>query len=192
LHRTGRGSIPRRSTNLLEVEFENEEDTFCVVCELGVNRNGIRSAAWRESGVKLFIDTWGWLVLEDSKDPQHQAASRIYAETAKAAGNIFTTNFVLDETFSRLFRRRPFEEASRFAKGLLESPFIGIEEITRARFRRAFDLRLTFRDKPDISFTDLTSMAVVQELKIVDILTGDRHFIQAGLGFRTHPKPREI
>jgi len=30
-------------------------------------------------------------------------------------------------------------------------------------------------------------MAVVQELKIVDILTGDRHFIQAGLGFRTHP-----
>ena len=142
--------------------------------------------------MKLFIDTWGWLVLEDSKDAQHQAASNIYAETGKAAGNILTTNFVLDETFSRLFRRRPFEEASRFAKGLLESPFIGIEEITPARFRRAFDLRLTFRDKPDISFTDLTTVAVVQELKIVDILTGDRHFIQAGLGFRTHPKPREI
>jgi len=48
-------------------------------------------------------------------------------------------------------------------------------------------LRLTFRDKPDISFTDLTSIAVVQELKITDILTGDRHFVQAGLGFRTHP-----
>jgi uncharacterized protein len=137
--------------------------------------------------VKLFIDTWGWLVLEDSKDSQHQAASKIYAETAKAAGNIFTTNFVLDETFSRLFRRRPFEEASRFAKGLLESPFIGIEEITPPRFRRAFDMRLTFRDKPDISFTDLTSMAVLQELKIMDILTRDRHFIQAGLGLRTHP-----
>jgi predicted nucleic acid-binding protein len=142
--------------------------------------------------VKLFIDTWGWLVLEDSKDPQHQAAASIYAETSKAEGNVLTTNFVLDETFSRLFRRRPFEEASRFAKGLLHSPFIGIEEITPDRFKRAFDLRLTFRDKPDISFTDLTSMAVVQELKIIDILTGDRHFIQAGLGFRIHPKPREI
>ena len=137
--------------------------------------------------MKLFIDTWGWLVLEDSKDPQHQAASRIYAETAKAAGNILTTNFVLDETISRLFRRRPFDEASRFAKGLLGSRFIGIAEITPPRFRRAFDMRLTFRDKPDISFTDLTSMAVLQELKIMDILTGDRHFIQAGLGLRTHP-----
>lgn len=137
--------------------------------------------------MKLFIDTWGWLVLEDSRDPQHRAASRIYAATAKAAGNIFTTNFVLDETLSRLFRRRPFEEASRFAKGLMQSPFIKIEEITLARFRRAFELRLTFRDKPDISFTDLTSMAIAQELRIVDILTGDRHFIQAGFGFCTLP-----
>jgi predicted nucleic acid-binding protein len=139
--------------------------------------------------VKLFIDTWGWLVLEDSRDPQHRAASRIYAAAARASGNIFTTNFVLDETFSRLFRRRPFEEASRFAKGLMQSPFIEIEEITPARFRRAFDLRLTFRDKPDISFTDLTSMAIAVELKIVDILTGDRHFNQAGLGFQTFPQP---
>ena len=137
--------------------------------------------------MKLFIDTWGWLVLEDSKDPHHQAAAAIYAEMGKSTGNIFTTNFVLDETISRLFRRRPFDEAARFARGLLDSPFIEIEEITQARFRRGFDLRLTFRDKPDISFTDLTSIAVVQELKITDILTGDRHFVQAGLGFRTHP-----
>lgn len=140
--------------------------------------------------MKLFVDTWGWLVLEDSRDPQHQAASRIYAETAKAAGNVLTTTFILDETFSRLFRRRPFEEARRFAKGLLDSPFIRIEEITPARFRRAFDLRLRFRDKPDISFTDLTSVEIAQELKITDILTADRHFTQVGLGFRIHPNLR--
>jgi predicted nucleic acid-binding protein len=66
--------------------------------------------------VKLFIDTWGWLVLEDSRDPQHQAVSRAYAEAAKMSGNVFTTNFVLDETISLLFRRRPFEEVARFMK----------------------------------------------------------------------------
>ena len=138
--------------------------------------------------MKLFVDTWGWLVLEDSKDPQHRAASRIYEAAAKGSRNIFTTNFVLDETFSRLFGRRPFDEASRFAKGLMQSPFIEIEQVTPARFRRAFQLRLTFRDKPDISFTDLTSMAIAQELNIVDILTGDRHFNQVGLGFQTLPQ----
>jgi uncharacterized protein len=137
--------------------------------------------------VKLFIDSWGWLVLEDSRDPLHQAASRTYAEAAKSSGNVFTTNFVLDETISLLFRRRPFEEAARFIKGLLTSPLIQIEEITQARFRRAFDLRLAFRDKTDISFTDLTTMIVAQDLKLTDILTGDRHFIQAGLGFRLLP-----
>lgn len=137
--------------------------------------------------MKLFIDSWGWLVLEDSRDPLHQAATRTYAEAAKSSGNVFTTNFVLDETISLLFRRRPFEEAARFTKGLLTSPLIGIEEITQTRFRRAFDLRLAFRDKPDISFTDLTIMIVAQELNITHILTGDRHFIQAGLGFRLLP-----
>lgn len=137
--------------------------------------------------MKLFIDSWGWLVLEDSRDPLHQAASRTYAEAAKSSGNVFTTTFVLDETISLLFRRRPFEEAERFIKGLLTSPLIGIEEITQTRFRRAFDLRLAFRDKTDISFTDLTTMIVAQDLKLTDILSGDRHFIQAGLGFRLLP-----
>ncbi len=137
--------------------------------------------------MKLFVDTWGWLVLEDSKAAEHQAATGYYAEAGKTTGNIFTTNFVLDETLSLLFRRRPFEEASRFARGLLESPFIAREEITTSRLRKAFDLRLAFRDKPDISFTDLTSMAMMQELKITDGLTGDRHFLQAGFGFRMLP-----
>jgi uncharacterized protein len=137
--------------------------------------------------VKVFIDTWGWLVLEDSRDPQHQIASQTYKEAAKTSGNIFTTNFIVDETISLLFRRRPFEEAARFTKGLLTSPFIGIEEITPARFRQAFDLRLTFRDKPNISFTDLTTMIVARDLSVTDILSGDRHFIQAGMGFRLLP-----
>ena len=137
--------------------------------------------------MKLFIDSWGWLVLEDSRDPLHQAASRTYAEAAKSSGNVFTTTFVLDETISMLFRRRPFEEAARFMKGLLTSPLIGIEEITQTRFRRAFDLRLAFRDKTDISFMDLTTMIVAQDLKLTDILSDDRHFIQAGLGFRLLP-----
>jgi predicted nucleic acid-binding protein len=137
--------------------------------------------------VKLFIDTWGWLVLEDVKASSHAAAAQCYAESAKTGGNVLTTNYVLDETFTLLFRRRPFDEAARFAKGLLESPFIAVETVTPEQFRKAFDLRLAFRDKPDISFTDLTSMVVMRDLKITDVLTGDRHFLQAGFGFRVVP-----
>ena len=137
--------------------------------------------------MKLFIDTWGWLVLEDIKDASHTAAARHYAESSKSGGNVVTTSYVLDETFTLLFRRRPFEEAATFAKGLLRSPFIAVETVTPDQFRKAFDLRLAFRDKPDISFTDLTSMIVMRESRITDVLTGDKHFLQTGFGFRVLP-----
>jgi uncharacterized protein len=138
--------------------------------------------------VKLFVDTWGWLVLADKKDPLHEQAAQSYQERSKSSGRVLTSNFVLDETFTLLFRRRPFEESWRFAHGLLGSPFIGIEVVTEPRFRKAFDLRRRFSDQPKISFTDLSSIAIMTELKVTDILTGDAHFQQVGLGFRTLPE----
>lgn len=141
--------------------------------------------------MSLLVDSWGWLVLEDSRDPLHRTVSKIYAEAAAIARNVFSTTFILDETITLLFRRRPFHEAARFTSGLLNSPFITIEEITPARFQKAFDLRLRLRDKPKISFTDLTSMIVARELKVTDILTGDRHFHQVGLGINILPVGRQ-
>ena len=135
----------------------------------------------------IFIDTGAFLARYLPDDQHHKAAVALWGKIRAAEENSATSNFVLDETISLLFRRRPFEEVARFTRGLLTSPSIGIEEITPARFRKAFDLRLMFRDKPDISFTDLTTMIVAQDLKVTDILTGDKHFIQAGLGFRLLP-----
>lgn len=138
--------------------------------------------------MKLFVDTWGWLVLEDRKDPSHERAARCYEELRKRLGRVVTSNFVLDETFSLLFGRRPFDEAWRFANALVSSPWIGIEAITDSRFRNALELRKRFADKPKISFTDLTSMALMTELKLAEILTADAHFTHVGMGFKTLPE----
>jgi uncharacterized protein len=43
-------------------------------------------------------------------------------------------------------------------------------------------------DKPRISFTDLTTMIIMTELEVVDILTADVHFTHVGLGFRLLPE----
>jgi uncharacterized protein len=104
---------------------------------------------------------------------------------------VVTSDYVLDELLTNLFGRRPFEEAWRFAQGFLagaESRFLTIERVTEARFRRALELRRRFRDKPGISFTDLTSMAIMEELRISDVLTADAHFSNVGLGFQLCPK----
>ena len=46
---------------------------------------------------------------------------------------------------------------------------------------------LRYRDKPRVSFTDLTSFTVMRELGIRHVLTADAHFPQAGLGFQCFP-----
>jgi predicted nucleic acid-binding protein len=137
--------------------------------------------------VKLFIDTWGWVAVADRQDAGHHAATEIFQQ-ARRSGATVTSNFVLDETFTHLFKRRPFDDAWHFTSTIVRSPFIDIQEVTEARFYRTIELRKQFSDKPRISFTDLSSMAIMLELGITDILTADRHFTHVGLGFRALPQ----
>jgi len=46
---------------------------------------------------------------------------------------------------------------------------------------------MKFKDKPRISFTDLTTMIAMAELGITDIITEDDHFTQVGMGFHKIP-----
>jgi predicted nucleic acid-binding protein len=50
-----------------------------------------------------------------------------------------------------------------------------------------YKLRLQLRDKPRISFTDMTSMIVMREQGIRRVLTADTHFQQVSMGFETLP-----
>jgi uncharacterized protein len=96
----------------------------------------------------------------------------------------------LDEAITLLFRREPFSEAVRFVEGLLTAATLGhliIERVTSDRFAVAWRLRKQFQDKPRISFTDLASMVIMQERGIRQVLTGDNHFLQVGMGFRKAP-----
>ena len=135
---------------------------------------------------RLFVDTWGWLTLRDRGERRHQDIAAVFESFQQSNAGIYTSDFVLDETFTLLFRRLPFA-AARESMELLTA---GVEEgslilvpISGARFKAAQELRLRYQDKPAISFTDLTSMAVMQEFEIGKILTEDGHFTQVGLRF---------
>jgi len=141
--------------------------------------------------LKLFVDTWGWIAVHDRSERLHTPAARHLEDRMRVRHRVVTSDYVLDELFTNLFGRRPLEQAWLFVEGLLagaDSRFLTIEKVTETRFRRALELRRRFRDKPAISFTDLTSMAIMQELHISDVLTADTHFSQAGLGFRLYPE----
>jgi predicted nucleic acid-binding protein len=138
--------------------------------------------------LKLFVDTWGWVTIADRRQPRHQVTAKLYDERIRDPGLIVTSNFVLDELFTMLFATRPFSLASSFCNSVLASPRLTIEFVSPDRFAAAFEFRLKLADKPNISFTDITSMVIMRELGIVDVMTGDRHFQQVNLGFRTLPE----
>ena len=115
---------------------------------------------------------------------------RFYRRLVQQQAPNHTSDYVLDETMTLLFRREVFEEAVRFVEAILSAAEQGrliIERITSDRFANAWTLRQRFQDKPAISFTDLTSMVVMRELGINDVLTEDEHFDQVGMGFRRVP-----
>jgi predicted nucleic acid-binding protein len=139
---------------------------------------------------RCFVDTWGWLVLANDHDPAFEAVSMLRSEAPARAGAWVTTDYVLDETLTRLFAAAPFAKARRFAEAIFEAAELGlveIERVTPERFQSAWQMRLRYRDKPRISFTDLTSFVVMKEMGIATVITGDAHFEHAGLGFRRIP-----
>jgi len=141
-------------------------------------------------GKKLFIDTWGWVVIHNKREPRHKEVNRFYRNFRLQKGEIYTTDYVLDETITLLFRRLPYALAKDSLKLLnesIENGYLNLEWISPERFEEAKQLRLRFGDKPLISFTDLTSMTIMKALDIKLVLSGDEHFEQAGMGFKKIP-----
>lgn len=139
---------------------------------------------------KIFIDTWGWLTLHDKGERYHQQATQTYQQAIAQNGQICTTDYVLDETYTFFFRRLPAPRAEQSMKKLIaafSTSSFHLVRINEERFTQTEKLRFRFLDKPLISFTDLTSMVVMRELDITTILTEDAHFTHVGMGFQLVP-----
>lgn len=134
----------------------------------------------------LFVDTWGWMALGHRQEPRHQEVTRLYQDHRGRGTPIYTSDYVLDELVTLLFRREIYSEAFRFVDGIFGAASLGhlvIERVTPDRFSTTWDLRMRLQDKPRISFTDLSTMVIMQELSIQQVLTEDEHFMHVGLGF---------
>lgn len=66
--------------------------------------------------MRVFIDTWGWLALYNKRDKRHKETKNWYRNFRSQGGIAYTTDFVLDETFTLIFRRVPFVVAKGFER----------------------------------------------------------------------------
>ena len=136
----------------------------------------------------LWMDTWGWYALADQDEAQHTKVKEIYRNAT--AGQIKTSDFILDETITLLFRKLSFASAGKFITSLFSATqqgFIQLIWVTPPVLEEAWNLRLRYTDKPRISFTDLTSMVLMREYGIAKVITHDAHFTHTGFGFELLP-----
>ncbi len=134
----------------------------------------------------LFVDTAGWMACADGADPAHGRACAARDRALKQGLAIVTTDFVVDETLTLVRFRLGVAGAEAWWRMVDGSDRLRWERITVERFERARGLFFKYRDKA-FSFTDCTSFAVMQELKLTSALTTDRHFRQ--MGFQVLPGP---
>jgi predicted nucleic acid-binding protein len=138
----------------------------------------------------IFVDTWAWIALLDDTDQYHRDAEKVHRKLQKKRRKYVTSDFVLNELINFLYSAGPAAKAQATIDSLLARADTGthsLVHVTPQQFRRAWQLRKKYDDKPDISFVDFTSMVVMQDLGITDVFTGDAHFQQVGLGFRLLP-----
>jgi len=134
----------------------------------------------------VFIDTWAWLALANKRDTNHEFAKACYAKLTASGYKLVTSDYIIDELITGLFKNVAYSSAVKFIESLLaaiSSNRVLLERVTEPRIRSAWSLRKKYKDKPDISFTDFTSMVTMQELAIYQVFTGDAHFEEVNLGF---------
>jgi predicted nucleic acid-binding protein len=138
----------------------------------------------------IFVDTWAWIALALKRDQNHRRVKALNKSFRRARRRYVTTDFVLSELIAHLYRTLTPAQAQGFINSLfaaLDAGTYQLVHVSPQQFRRAWQMRQQYHDKPDISFVDFTSMVVMQDLRVADIFTGDAHFQKVNLGFRLFP-----
>lgn len=126
---------------------------------------------------QVFVDTGAWYALIDRKDPDH---ARVVPLFQANRGLLITSNFVVDETLTLLRYRLGWHIAHTFGEQMRTAALTRLVRISPADEDAAWEIFTRYRDK-SFSFTDCTSFAVVERLKIDVALAIDRDFRAYGL-----------
>lgn len=131
----------------------------------------------------IFVDSGAWIAFLDPTDRYHNDSVVIYNDLLQQKRRLLTTDYVLDETITRLRYDVRHSVAVQFLD-LIESVertgVLTIAEIDKTLFQEAKRLFRQY-DSAKLSFTDCTSFAVCQKHNISETYAFDEHFAMMGI-----------
>ena len=123
------------------------------------------------AGVKLFRD-------------KHHARSLELIEEAMHGkyGKIYVSDYIFDELATLLLVRSKRKDISvDYGESILTSRFIEMVHVDGGTFKRAWEIFRQY-DNLALSFTDCTSIALMENLRIENIISFDLEFDAVALG----------
>lgn len=134
----------------------------------------------------IFVDTGAFLARYLKRDQHHGAALQGWRELPKLSWQVYTSSFVLDETFTLLGRWASPGFAADRAEAILASESLLILRPEADDELEALELFRKLGDQK-VSFTDCVSLALMRRYGIAKAFGFDRHFVHAG--FELWPEP---
>lgn len=121
----------------------------------------------------IMVDTGAWYAICDASDKNHGRAKEFYKQVAGTVP-LVTTDIIMAETWTLLVARLGRAVAITFWETIREAgiPVVTLEKVD---IEAAWHILNTFPDQT-FSFTDCTTFAVMERLRIERTFTFDRHF----------------
>lgn len=128
---------------------------------------------------RVFLDTGFAIALSSSRDQYHDQAIKLADLIEANETKLLTTRAVLLEIGNSLSKLPYRQAAVKLLVSLEADPKIAVVPLSERLYKRAFQL---FRDRSDKEWgiIDCISFIVMQDHNIIEALTNDEHFRQAG------------
>lgn len=127
----------------------------------------------------IYIDTEALIARYIARDDHHTEAQSCWKALEKNKTRLFTSNFVLDETFTLLGRRAGYKFAAERATAIYSSEAFTILRPDKSNELEALRFFEKYSDQM-VSYTDCISFALMRKHKIKRAFTFDKHFDLAG------------
>lgn len=131
---------------------------------------------------RIFVDTQGWAEVFHSAALHHPQAVEVMQHAQVNAWELVTSNLILSELVP-LLHSRNFRLAQAHILDLITRirnlPALTVVVVDAVVDQQAWALLYAHPHQP-WSHVDATSMVLMRQLGITDVLTADQHFAQAG------------
>ena len=134
----------------------------------------------------VFADTFYFLAVLNRRDPAHARALEFYAEAER---RFVTTEWVLTEVADATANPALRSGFKKLFRVLENDGQVQIIPASHDLFQRGLELYFDRLDK-EWSLTDCLSFTTMRDQNLVEALTGDRHFEQAGFTALLREKSR--